>query len=77
MWTYAKERGLTIVSKDTDFSDRVLVSEPPPRVIHVKLGNMRLRELHRALVEVWPEVCELSRRCRLVRIFEDRLEAIE
>ncbi|WP_408034227.1 hypothetical protein [Thiorhodovibrio winogradskyi] len=27
---------MIIVSKDTNFSDRVLVSEPPPRVIHIR-----------------------------------------
>ena len=35
IWQYAKERGLTIVTKDADFSDRMLLSEPPPRVIHI------------------------------------------
>ncbi|WPL18277.1 hypothetical protein Thiowin_03343 [Thiorhodovibrio winogradskyi] len=34
--TYAAERDMIIVSKDTNFSDRVLVSEPPPRVIHIR-----------------------------------------
>ncbi len=29
LWAYAKEHDLTIVSKDADFSDRVLLSEPP------------------------------------------------
>jgi predicted nuclease of predicted toxin-antitoxin system len=76
IWRYALEHDLTIVTKDADFSDRVMVTDPPPRVIHVKLGNLRMRDFHRAISAVWPEACELSRSCRLVRIFTDRIEGI-
>jgi predicted nuclease of predicted toxin-antitoxin system len=41
-------RGLnayTIVTKDADFYDRIILSEPPPRVIYLQIGNMRIREL--------------------------------
>ena len=37
IWRFAKENNLTIVTKDADFSDRILLSDPPPRVIHIKL----------------------------------------
>ena len=77
IWQYARERDLTIISKDSDFSDRVLLIGSPPRVIHIRLGNMRMKRLHQALSKVWPEVCSLSERCRLVNVFEDRLEGIE
>jgi predicted nuclease of predicted toxin-antitoxin system len=77
VWIYAKERALTIVSKDADFSDRVLLEGSPPNVIHIRLGNMKMREFHRALSGIWTEVCEMSARCRLVRVFEDRLEGID
>jgi predicted nuclease of predicted toxin-antitoxin system len=33
IWLYAKQRHLTIVSKDADFSELALLNEPPPRVI--------------------------------------------
>jgi predicted nuclease of predicted toxin-antitoxin system len=29
LWDYAKANSLVIVTKDADFSDRILVSEPP------------------------------------------------
>lgn len=77
VWRFAKERALTIVSKDSDFSTRSMLQPPPPRVIHICLGNLRLRELHRAISDVWLEVRELSGRHRLVRVFADRIEAIE
>ena len=77
IWAYAREHDLTIVSKDSDFSDRALLSEPPPRVIHVRLGNMRMRPFHERISEIWDEVCRLSLRYRIIQIFGDRIEAIE
>jgi predicted nuclease of predicted toxin-antitoxin system len=47
VWAYARQHSLTIITKDADFSDRVLTSQPPPRVIHVKLGNMNMSDFHR------------------------------
>ncbi len=43
IWKYAKERGLTIVTKDADFSERILLAMPPPRVIHLRVGNLSMR----------------------------------
>jgi len=77
IWEYAKEHCLTIVTKDTDFSDRMILSEPPPRVIHIKLGNMKMKTFHTILSNVWGEVCELSTQYKLVRVFEQRLDGID
>jgi len=49
IWSYAKENDLTIVTKDADFSDRIMLSNPPPRVIHIKLGNMKMKAFHDAI----------------------------
>ena len=76
IWDYAKDNKLTIVTKDADFSDRVLLSQPPPRVIHIKFGNMKMREFHQTISGVWDEVCKLSKQYRLIRIFKDRIECI-
>jgi hypothetical protein len=38
---------------------------------------MRMREFHQKLTELWPDICELSERYRLVQVFEDRLEGID
>lgn len=39
IWAYAANQGLVIVSKDTDFHHRALLSGHPPKVIWVRLGN--------------------------------------
>jgi predicted nuclease of predicted toxin-antitoxin system len=77
IWVYAKEMDLTIVSKDADFSDRILISDPPPRVIHIRIGNLKMREFHQAIAQRWDTICHLSRSHKLVQVFEDRIEAID
>ena len=39
VWLHAKEQGLTIVSKDSDFQQRALLLGHPPKVIWLRLGN--------------------------------------
>jgi predicted nuclease of predicted toxin-antitoxin system len=77
VWSHAKQEGLTIVSKDTDFSDRILLATPPPRVIHIRVGNLKMRDFHQAIAGRWADICDLSRQCKLVRVFEDRIEGID
>jgi predicted nuclease of predicted toxin-antitoxin system len=77
IWSHAAANGLTIVSKDADFSDRVLLADDGPSVIHIRVGNLTISELHRYLTAVWPDVCRASDACRLVRVFRDRIESVE
>lgn len=77
IWLYAKEHNLTIVSKDADFSELALLNEPPPRVIHIKFGNMKMREFHQTLSKIWFDVCVLSETYKLVRVYQHRIEGID
>ena len=77
IWKYAQEQNLTIVSKDADFSERILLHEPPPRVIHIRFGNLKMREFHQLLSTLWQDVCELSQQYKLVQVYPDRLEGID
>ncbi len=76
IWEYAKRENLTIVSKDTDFSALAMLNEPPPRVIHLRIGNLRIRDLHALLNRIWPEVCSLSASHRLLMVYPDRIEGV-
>jgi predicted nuclease of predicted toxin-antitoxin system len=77
IWNYALEHDLIIVSKDADFSDRMIFREPPPKVIHVRVGNVRMKEFFAVLTQRWPEASELIRDNKLVFIYRDRVEAIQ
>jgi len=77
IWKYATDNGLTIVSKDSDFSNRVIFHIPPPKVIHIRFGNLNIRDFFAAMNSVWNEVLELNNEHKLVTVFSDRIEAIE
>ncbi len=74
IWDYAKDKNLTIITKDTDFYNLILISEPPPKVIHIKLGNLRTRDLFHRLNAIWEIVLNYSDDSKLVLVFADRIE---
>ncbi|CAN5334724.1 hypothetical protein BH20ACI1_BH20ACI1_03450 [soil metagenome] len=77
IWNYAKANNLTIVTKDANFSHRSMVSSSPPKVIHIKIGNLKLRDFESAVNKVWEKAEKLSENHKLVNVFLDRIEAIE
>ena len=77
IWHYAKEHSLTIVTKDADFSDWMLLSDPPPKVIHLRIGNMKMRDLFSFLHRHWHEIVELSETHKLVSVYQDEIEYVE
>ena len=57
IWQYAKERGLTIITKDEDF--QALANRQrsiPPQVVWVRLGNCRKVILLEAFSRILPEL---------------------
>ncbi|MCG8328590.1 MAG: DUF5615 family PIN-like protein [Chitinophagales bacterium] len=77
IWEYAKENNLTIVTKDSDFSDKILFHIPPPRVIHIKIGNVKMKQFYELIAYRWDDICELSKEYKLVNVFSDRIEGID
>ena len=55
VWEFARKRELIIVSKDADFSERIILATPPPWVVHLRFGNMRRKAFHGLLARVWPK----------------------
>lgn len=76
IWEYAKAENLTIITKDSDFSSRILLSSPPPKVIHIRLGNMDMRTFHAAIDKCWPEVLDMNETHKLVVVHTDRIEGV-
>jgi predicted nuclease of predicted toxin-antitoxin system len=76
VWEFARERELVIVSKDADFSDRIITRSPPPWVIHLRFGNLRKNEFHALLARMWPQIETLLKSHKLVNVYSDRLEGI-
>jgi predicted nuclease of predicted toxin-antitoxin system len=76
VWEFARERELVIVSKDADFSDRIIIASPPPWVVHLRFGNLRKKDFHALLARVWPQIEMLLKSHKLVNVYSDRLEGI-
>ena len=56
VWSHARDNEYVILTKDADFFHRILLSDPPPWVIHLRIGNMRKRDFHAFLARIWPRV---------------------
>ena len=76
IWNYARKNNYTIVTKDADFSNRIIVSEPPPKIIHMRIGNMRLRDFKRFIDENWKAIQAASANHKLVNVYVDRIESV-
>lgn len=53
IWEYAIQNNMIIVTKDTDFYDRYLISEQKPKIIFLQLGNVSLSELYLYFKQNW------------------------
>ncbi|WP_339095361.1 DUF5615 family PIN-like protein [Deinococcus sp. VB343] len=76
LWQYAIAHRLVIVTQDSDFSERMLAQEPPPWVVHIRTGNMRVQDFRALLDDIWPRVWELLERHKLVVVYRDHLDAV-
>jgi predicted nuclease of predicted toxin-antitoxin system len=77
IWQYAKENNLVIVTKDVDFSDRLMLDLTPPKVVHLRIGNMRKRNFHLFLAKVWEQIEGLCIDHKLINVYLDRIEAFK
>jgi predicted nuclease of predicted toxin-antitoxin system len=77
IWTYAKTNNLTIITKDSDFSNKIIFNNPPPRVIHLRFGNMKMKPFFETITKLWDDIIEINKDHKLVNVFIDRIEGIE
>ena len=65
--------GLTIVTKDRDYFERVLLVDSPPSEIHLRTGNMRLKNFQAFIEKNWKDISEISEKHKLVIVYEDQI----
>ena len=76
LWECARNEEFVIVTKDADFSHRILLSHPPPWVVHLRFGNVRRADFHAFPARVWPQIEALLPAYKLVNVYADRIEAV-
>jgi predicted nuclease of predicted toxin-antitoxin system len=55
----ARQQGIVIISKDSDFVEMVLRLGAPPQLLWVTCGNVTNRRLQNILIQVFPRAQEL------------------
>ena len=76
LWAHAQQHDLAIVTKDADFSQRIVLTDPPPRVVHLRVGNMRRRDFAAWLQRAWARIESAVRTHKLLNVYRDRMEAV-
>jgi len=77
IWIYAKNNNLTIITKDVDFSNKIMLSVPPPKVIHIRFGNLKMKPFFMVMNSLWNQILEINSNHKLVNVFIDRIEGIQ
>jgi predicted nuclease of predicted toxin-antitoxin system len=77
IWDFAKTNNLTIITKDADFSNKIMFKSPPPKIVHLKIGNMKITELYHFLNAIWSSILGELEGHKLVNVFQDRIESFE
>ena len=76
IWNYALEHNFVILTKDTDFLNRVLVSGTSPKVIYFQLGNCSLKELYQYFNANWVRIQSEIENSKLIIAKENHIECI-
>jgi predicted nuclease of predicted toxin-antitoxin system len=77
IWKYALENKLIILTKDSDFHERILYKEPPPKVVLFKLGNTSTKYLEEFLSRFWTEIEDQINSVKLVVVFRNKIEGLK
>ncbi len=77
IWNYAKQHNLIIVTKDADFSLKVLHRGTPPKVIHLRFGNLKMSAFHDIISSIWNVIEEHIADNNLINVYADRIEFIK
>jgi predicted nuclease of predicted toxin-antitoxin system len=76
LWEHDRNNELVIVTKDADFSGRVILASPPSWVIHLRFGNLRLKQYHAFLKRVWPRIDAMLPEHKLINVMLDSIEGV-
>ena len=76
LWQHARADDRVLLTKDADFFERILLEGPPPKIVWLRVGNLRRVELEAHVRRVWPAVLALLATCDVVQVHRDQLEGL-
>lgn len=77
IWQHAREQDWIVLTRDTDFFNRLILDGSPPKVIWVRLGNIRRKDLENLMTQLWPRISDLISKSDLVEVHPESLEAFQ
>ena len=77
IWEYAIENEYIIITKDTDFYDRIVLHGSPPKVIWIRFGNMRKRKLEEKIADFWKKIVQEIDKYDLLEIYDTGIEGLK
>jgi predicted nuclease of predicted toxin-antitoxin system len=54
-----------------------MLNLPPPKVIHIRFGNLKMKPFFVVINKLWNTILEMNNGHKLVNVFIDRIEGIE
>lgn len=76
IWNYALKNEFVILTKDTDFYNRFLVSSTAPKIIYFQLGNCSLKQLHQYFNDNWEKIQSEIENSKLIIVKENNIQCI-
>lgn len=76
IWNYALKNDFIILTKDTDFYPRFLVSSICPKIVYFQLGNCFLKQLHRYFAIHWDKIESEIIYSKLIFVKNNNIEII-
>jgi len=60
-----------------DFSLKVLYKGTPPKVIHIRFGNLKIRDFHNTISSMWSIIERTIEECNLINVYIDKIEYVK
>ncbi len=76
LWQHARADDRVLLTKDADFFERILLEGPPPKIVWLRVGNLRRIELENHIRRVWPAIVALLATCDVIQVHRDQLEGL-
>lgn len=76
IWEYALKHDLIILTKDVDFYHKSLLATEKPKIIHFKLDNQKLSDLHSYFDKHWDDLKRHIQQYHLIIAHSDGLEIV-
>jgi predicted nuclease of predicted toxin-antitoxin system len=76
LWDYARRENWTLLTKDADFFEQLVINGTPPKVIWLRTGNLRRTDLETLLVKRWPQITSILSTADLVEVHADHIEGL-